>query len=201
MRRMTDLFDSCAVYYRTMANQTFLTSTLAGLILASLPAQNVSAAALSAVSDVDLVRYSGTWYEIARLPNTFQKQCVGNVTATYTMLDDKEIQVVNRCKTRKGEITEAEGRARKADESGPNSKLKVRFAPAWVSWLSFVWGDYWIIELASDYSYAVIGEPRLRYFWVLSRNKTMDPALLDGILERAKKQGYDFTKLVKTNHD
>jgi len=80
---------------------------------------------LQVVEEVDLERYAGTWYEIARLPNRFQDRCTGDVTATYTLLDNDQIKVVNRCRTEDGEFIEAEGRARLADKDGSASKLKV----------------------------------------------------------------------------
>lgn len=153
---------------------------------------------LEVVPTVDLNRYAGTWYEVARLPNRFQKQCISDVTATYTLLEDGEIRVVNRCRKENGEIDEAEGRAKRANDDGPNTKLKVRFAPAILSFLPFVWGDYWIIDLASDYSYAVVGEPDRKYLWVLSRTPTMDETTLKNVLDRIGKQGYDLTGLVRT---
>lgn len=154
----------------------------------------------SVVEDVDLERYSGAWYEIARLPNRFQRQCAGDVTATYTLLDNGQIKVVNRCRLHSGEFTESEGRARLADEDGPASKLKVRFAPRILSWLPFVWGDYWIIELDPDYKYSVVGDPDRKYLWILAREPEMDDEKIAGILERAKEQGYDVTDIIKTEH-
>ena len=163
-------------------------------------AQDMSEKPLQVVPTVDLPRYAGTWYEIARLPNKFQKQCMGNVTATYTLLDNGEIKVVNRCRKSNGETTEAEGRARRASDDEPNSKLKVRFAPAFLSFLPFVWGNYWILELASDYSHAVVGEPDRKYLWILARSPKMDDDTLAGILDRVKQQGYDVRALIKTEH-
>ncbi len=133
---------------------------------------------LTVVPSVDLNRYMGRWYEIARYPNSFQRQCVGDVTATYSLLDDGQIKVVNRCRKENGEYSEVEGRAKRAGDDEPNTKLKVRFAPAFLSFLPFVWGDYWIILLAPDYSYVVIGEPDRKYLWILSRMPVMDEALL-----------------------
>ena len=161
-------------------------------------AQEKSARPLEVVPSVDLSRYTGTWYEIARLPFKYQSQCVGDVTATYTLLDDGTIKVVNRCRKQNGETDEAEGRAKLAEQNGPNTKLKVRFAPAFLSWLPFVWGDYWIIDLAADYSYAVVGEPGRKYLWVLSRTPVLDETTFQGILDRAKGKGYDLTGLIKT---
>jgi apolipoprotein D and lipocalin family protein len=153
---------------------------------------------LKVVPSVDLQKYKGTWYEIARLPNSFQKACAGDVTATYS-LDEDGIEVVNKCRKENGEMTEAKGRARRASDEGPNTKLKVRFAPAILSFLSFVWGDYWIIDLAPDYSYAVIGEPKRKYLWILSRTKKLEEVTLIGILGRIRQNGYDTTRLMMTN--
>jgi apolipoprotein D and lipocalin family protein len=174
-----------------------------GLFLASamsIPvlAQDASNKPLDVVSSIDLSRYTGTWYEIARLPNNFQKKCTGDVTATYTLLENGQIKVLNRCRTENGGFTEAEVRAKRDGDDQPNSKLKVRFAPAILSFLPFVWGDYWIIELGSDYGYAVIGEPRREYLWILSRTPTMDESMLAGIIERAKEMGFDVSKIMRT---
>lgn len=158
-------------------------------------------APLRVVPSVDLVRYCGTWYEIARLPNRFQKDCVGEVTATYTLSDDGTVRVVNRCRKADGEFTEAEGKARKKDPDGPSSKLEVRFAPAFLSIFPFVWGNYWIIDLAPDYSYAVIGEPSREYLWVLSRTPALGADVYAGILERIRSQGYDPSALVMTRQE
>ena len=144
---------------------------------------------LAVVPEVDLTRYSGTWYEIARLPNRFQKQCAGDVLATYTLQKDGEIEVVNRCRKADGTVVEAVGRAKLADKDGPNTKLKVRFAPSWLSVFPFVWGDYWILELAPDYSYAVVGEPERRYLWVLARARALNDATLQGILRAHQGNG------------
>ncbi len=152
------------------------------------------------VDNVDLQKYAGTWYEVARLPNRFQTQCAGDVSATYTLLDNGQIKVVNRCRLESGEFTEAVGRARRAGKNEPNSKLKVRFAPAFLSWLPFVWGDYWIIELDPEYRYAVVGDPSRRYLWILAREPEMDDAILEGIIERTSEQGYDVKELVRTKH-
>jgi apolipoprotein D and lipocalin family protein len=163
-----------------------------------LLAQEKGSEQLTVVPTVDLSRYMGTWYEIARLPNRFQEKCAGDVTATYSILDDGEIRVVNRCRQESGEMTEAEGRAHRAADDEPNTKLKVRFAPAFLSFLPFVWGDYWIIDLAPDYSYAVVGEPDRKYLWILARSREMDETLLNEILARVRNQGYDTAPLIRT---
>ncbi len=171
------------------------------LLVAAAPRghkQDKSNRPLEPVPAVDLNRYAGTWYEIARLSNKFQKQCIGDVTATYTLLDDGQIKVVNRCRKEDGTFTEAEGRARRASNEGPNTRLKVRFAPAFLSFLWFVWGDYWIIDLAPDYSYAIIGEPARKYLWILCRTPQMADTTYKHLLGRVKDQGYDPSALIKT---
>lgn len=154
---------------------------------------------LEVVPAVDLARYAGNWYEVARFPNRFQQKCLGEVTATYTQLSDNEVKVVNACRVKNGEITKAEGRARRAEAQGPNSKLKVRFAPSFLSWLPVVWGDYWIIDLAPDYSYAVVGSPDRKYLWVLSRTPQMAETRYEEITRRIARQGFDVSRLVKTS--
>ncbi len=173
---------------------------LAAAIVSAGHAQDSSKPPLVVVPSVDLNRYVGTWYEIARLPNSFQSKCAGEVTATYTLLEDGDIQVINRCRSENGEMREAKGRAKLATDDGSNSKLKVRFAPAILSFLPFVWGDYWIILLAPDYSYAVVGEPERRYLWILSRTPSMDEAAFGKILEQVRQNGYDLSGLIRTNN-
>ena len=147
---------------------------------------------------VDLSRYAGRWYEIARLPNSFQEKCAGDVTAQYALLGAGRIKVVNRCRKRDGRMTEAEGVARLADKKGANSRLKVRFAPGYLSFLPFVWGDYQIMELAPDYSYALVGEPGRKYLWILSRTPQMDEGTYRKLTETAASQGFDVSRLVRT---
>ncbi|MBU0691390.1 lipocalin family protein [bacterium] len=161
-------------------------------------AQEVAMEPLRAAADIDIERYMGTWYEIARLPNWFQKKCAGDVTAAYTLQDNGTILVVNRCRKAGGQMVQAEGLAKQANMNGPNTKLKVRFAPAFLSFLPFVWGNYWIIDLAPDYRYAVIGEPDRKYLWILSRSPAMDEITLQTVLDKVREQGYDLTDLIRT---
>ena len=145
---------------------------------------------------VDLDRYAGDWFEIARFPNWFQRECVGDVRATYARRSDGRLDVVNRCHTAEGE-TEARGVARIVDERA-FAKLKVRFAPTWLSWLPMVWGDYWIIGLAPDYSWAVIGEPRRKYLWILARSPQLDDESIAAAWSAVRASGYDVERLVLT---
>jgi len=149
---------------------------------------------LKTVASVDLDRYVGRWYEIARLPNRFQDDCAGEVTATYAQQPDGKLSVVNACRKADGSMMSATGAARKVGDA----KLKVRFAPAWMSWLPMVWGDYWVIDLTDDYSWAVVGDQGLEYFWILSRTPEMEEGVFQGIVQRAEKQGYDLAAMTRT---
>lgn len=147
---------------------------------------------------VDLERYAGRWYEIARLPNRFQEKCAGDVAATYTLRADGRVRVVNECRRTDGSTTRAEGVARRAEASGPASRLKVRFAPAVLSFLPFVWGDYWILELDRGYRHALVGDPARKYLWILGRDPAMDAETYQGLAAAAARLGYDTSRLVRT---
>jgi apolipoprotein D and lipocalin family protein len=150
------------------------------------------------VPRVDLERYAGEWFEVARFPNRFQRDCAGDVSARYARRPDGRIDVLNRCRQADGSFKEAPGVARIVD-AATSAKLKVRFAPAYLSFLPFVWGDYWIIGLAPDYSCAVVGSPDREYLWVLSRSKVLATTPYDAAVATAKANGFDTTRLVPTN--
>lgn len=150
------------------------------------------------VPELDLQRYAGLWYEISRYPNRFQQDCAGEVTATYTLRDDGRIDVLNRCRKASDEYMEARGIARLASPDAPASRLEVRFAPGFLSFLPFVWADYWVVDLAPDYSHAVVGHPERTYLWVLARAPEIDEEIYEGILRRVAAQGYDIDQLVET---
>ena len=153
---------------------------------------------LRVVPSVDLNRYEGLWYEIARLPNRFEEKCASDVTAFYERTGDDKIKVTNQCRKRDGKLTKAEGVARLADKDGPNSRLEVRFAPGFLSFLPFVWGDYQIIELAPDYSYAVVGSKDRDYLWFLSRTPQIDESTYKELMDSAAAQGFDVSKILRT---
>lgn len=160
------------------------------------PSARQDAGQVRTVSAVNLDRYAGDWHEAARLPNRFQEKCAGDVRATYARRGDGRIDVINRCRARDGSTTEARGIARVVD-TGTNAKLKVRFAPAWLSFLPMVWGDYWIVGLAPDYSWAVVGSPDRKYLWILSRAAVMNPAQMDAALAVAREQGFATGALIR----
>ena len=155
--------------------------------------------ALQVVPEVDYQRYAGTWFEIARLPNRFQRDCAGDVTATYAPRTDDRISVTNRCREADGKVKQADGIARRV-KGQPPSILQVRFAPAFLSVLPMVWGDYHIIELGSDYDYAVVGTPDREYLWILARRPQLDRSLYQRLIDAARKQGFDVSALAVTSH-
>jgi apolipoprotein D and lipocalin family protein len=164
------------------------------MVAASLQSDQVGT-----VDTVDLDRYVGDWFEIARFPNRFQRSCTGDVRATYTRRPDGRIDVVNRCRATDGRIIEAQGIARVIDVR-TSAKLKVRFAPAVLSFLPFVWGDYWIVGLADDYSWAVVGSPDRAYLWILARTSTLETGRLDAARAAARATGFDTDRLAMTRH-
>lgn len=168
----------------------------AALVTGTAQAQSATPAPLATVPSVDLGRYMGRWYEIARFPNRFQKDCSGPATADYVLLSGGRVQVTNRCPQADGKVDEAIGEARRI--GGPGSpKLEVRFAPDWLSWLPSVWGNYWVIDLDPAYTLAVVSEPKREYLWVLARQPQVDAATWDSLMVRLRAQGFDLSKLLK----
>ena len=178
----------------------FTISLLLSTLAAEAFAQPVAAPPpLTTIASLDVNRYLGTWYEIAKFPNRFQKQCVRDTTATYGLREDGKIRVVNRCRKADGSEDAVEGVARQV--GGPASpKLEVRFAPAFLSFLHIVWGDYWIIDLDEYYTLSAVSEPSRKYLWILSRSRQVDPLAYQALLTRLAAQGFDTSKLVPTPH-
>jgi len=146
---------------------------------------------LEVVPHVDLNRYVGRWYEIARLPNRFEKKCAGSVTATYSFRSDGTLEVVNRCRKSSGDFTTATGKAKVVDKT-TNAKLKVTFF-----WPFY--GDYWILDLGDNYEYAVVGAPNRKYLWILSRNRVMDESLYRDLLAKMAARGFKTEQMIKTS--
>lgn len=146
------------------------------------------------IATLDVSRYLGTWYEIAKFPNWFQRKCASNTKAIYSTKPDGNLRVLNSCKTAAGETSEAEGLARQIG-SKDSPKLEVRFAPEWLSFLPLVWGDYWVIDLDPQYQLAAVSDPRREYLWVLSRTPQIDPKVYADLLQRLKQHQFDIQKL------
>jgi len=145
---------------------------------------------LEVVPHVELEKYLGKWYEIARLPAKFEEGC-SDVTATYLLSKSGSVTVLNECK-RNGKVKAAKGRAKIVDKS-TGAKLKVTFF-----WPFY--GDYWIIKLGDNYDYAIVGTPSRKYLWILNRNPQMDDRLFSQLTEFANSKGFDVQKLIRTRH-
>jgi apolipoprotein D and lipocalin family protein len=170
-------------------------SLAAGILLLTVAAcaqgGKVMTAELKVVPHVELERYLGTWYEIARYPQRFQEGCVAS-KAVYELGRDGKIQVYNECRqgSLEGPVNSVRGKAKVVDPV-TNAKLKVTFF-----WPFY--GAYWIIDLGENYEYAVVGHPSRKYLWVLSRSPEMEESVYRGILERLERQGYDTDRLMRT---
>jgi apolipoprotein D and lipocalin family protein len=155
------------------------------------PVNRDTTQALTTAKSVDVKRYLGKWYEIARFPNEFEKDCV-DVTADYGLSGDKTLSVVNRCRKQASQNSQEEsiGSARIVDDE-TNAKLAV----------TFFWpfeGDYWILAVADDYSWSLVGEPSGRYLWILARSPHISPELTAELTAKLKKQGYKTDALYWT---
>ena len=176
---------------------------VATLQLASLKvaAQTIATPAalppVATISTLDVPRYMGTWYEIAKFPNRFQAKCTANTRAQYLAQTDGSVQVLNSCATADGSTIDALGKAIQVGATN-SPKLQVRFAPAWLSWLPMVWGDYWVIDLDADYQLAAVSDAKREYLWVLSRTPQVSAKAYDALLQRLKAQHFDVQKLERT---
>ena len=173
---------------------------LAALVFAGLatrPARAQADAAsgpLQTVPSVDWVRYMGTWHEVAKYPNWFQRQCVADTSATYSLQPDGTVQVRNRCRRADGRMDEALGVARRiGGDTSP--RAQVRFAPDWLAWLPVVWGSYWVVALEADYQWVVVSEPGREYLWVLARTPTLAPAVMAQVESVLRQNGFDLARL------
>jgi apolipoprotein D and lipocalin family protein len=149
------------------------------------------------VDSVDLEKYAGVWYEIARLPNRFQRKCSYNTTATYKLRHDGQIDVINRCIKNDGSFIEAKGIAKVVDTES-NARLKVSFVK--LLGFSLFWGDYWIIGLDLDYNYAVVGTPSRNYGWILSRQSRLSSDEMNKVFAILRNQGYNPDNFIMTEH-
>lgn len=154
---------------------------------ASVARDSSAAGPVTTVSSVDLARYAGIWYEIARIPNRFQKQCARGTTAEYSVRGDGRIGVVNRCVKHDGSTDQAAGVAKVVD-TNTHAKLKVSFV-SFLGWRPF-WGDYWIIGLDENYQWAIVGTPDRKYGWILARTPTLDPNTMEALFAIIERNGY-----------
>lgn len=155
--------------------------------------------ALTTVEAVDLSRYVGRWYEVAKFPNWFQRRCVADTQAEYQVAAEGRVSVLNRCRNSSGEFDEARGEARQVGDA-TSPRLKVRFAPDWLSFLPFVWGDYWVIDLDADYQLVAVSEPKREYLWILSRTPQPNAQQYAALLKRLVDKGLEVSRLESTRH-
>ncbi len=171
--------------------------TALALVCASAAATAQNTGDLKPIPALEVERYLGRWHEIAKFPNRFQKKCVSDTSANYSLMPDGRLSVINRCRLQTGQMDQADGVARQVGGNS-SARLQVRFAPAWLSFLPMVWGDYWVIDLDERYELAAISEPQREYLWILSRTPAVDEARYAALLSRLAAMGLDVTKLDKT---
>ncbi len=173
---------------------------LGGALLIGLSAATMAYAKdqpLKTVDKVELDRYLGVWYEVARKPLYFQKKCDRNVTATYTLNENGNVNVDNRCSGQDGQLHQSVGEA--FIQNAPyNSKLKVSFLPSAIRWMPFGRGDYWVLKIDEDYQTVLVGEPGRKYMWVLSRTSQPNQQVVKEYLDYAKSVGYDLSDVINT---
>lgn len=177
-----------------MMKNTILVSKIFFLVsfqLSAMGSNNPQIRDPETVEYVDLNRYMGLWYEVARFDQSFQKGCVG-VTAEYRLRDDGKVDVLNSCfqDSLEGERRQAKGRAYVKDKTS-QAKLRV----------SFFWpfyGDYWIFDLGENYEYAVVGSPDRDALWFLSRSPRLDPLIYEKLTQKMKEAGFDMSRLQPT---
>ena len=150
------------------------------------------------ITDFDLTRYLGKWYEIARLPMKFQPEDSTDISAVYSLNEDGTIRVQNRCLDEKKDLDESIGQATVVN--GDKGKLEVSFLPEGLRWIPFTKGDYWVLKIDDAYTTALVGEPNLKYLWILHRNTTLDDGIKAEYLNYAKSIGYDLSELIHTIH-
>lgn len=170
------------------------------ITLAALSFVNVREQKLATVGSVDLAKYMGTWYAVASIPTTFERGCAQGTTAYYQLLPNGRVEVTNTCYNAAGEASRVTGRAWVPDPE-ETSKLKVSFVR--LLGLSLFAADYWIVDLAADYSYAVVGHPERTFGWILSRTPTIAEDVLAGIFARLEAMGYrkdQFVPIDQTMH-
>ena len=168
---------------------------MAGLALAGCATSGDDGLAPKTVNQVDLKRYQGAWYELARLPMYFQRNCAQS-EAHYSLKPDGNVAVLNRCLTQDWQWEEARGTA-SPQVPGKTDKLSVEF-DTWFSRLlpGVAKGDYWVLYVSDDYKTAIVGSPSRRYLWLLSRTPEINAVKREDLLSRARQQGYDTTRLI-----
>jgi len=172
--------------------------TAAALVSGALAAP-AAAQDIVTVEKVDMVRYAGTWYEIARLPNKLQAECAGDVSTTFRLRGMRTYDIETRCRRKDGSEEIDMGIARVQDPT-TGAKMEWRFLPLALAWWPFAWTDYWIVDLAPDYGWAVAAVPTREAMWILARKPEIDQALYDRLVAKMRAMGFETNKLIRTRH-
>jgi len=166
------------------------------LLLLALLAFPAAAAQPRPIPAVDLQRYSGQWFEIARIPNTFQQACAGDVRAEYRPVGRDGVLITNACRKADGGWFNLKARARLQDPTG--ARWLVRPENRWLGWVPMLKADYWVVDLAEDYSHAAVSMAGTDYLWILSRRPLLDEAVYRQIVQRMARQGFPVERLQRT---
>jgi apolipoprotein D and lipocalin family protein len=154
---------------------------------------------LATAPHVDLERFSGTWFEIARMPEKWEKDCESDVTVTYEAMADGGLRVIHRCRRSDGSLKRTIGRAEVTDPDS-NAKLRISYAPQLLDALPFVWSRYCIVDVAADYSTAVLGTPDRAHLWLLARETTVSEDVRSAFMAKALGQEFDTSQLIYAQH-
>ena len=167
------------------------------IALSTISIISVQAKPLSTVENIELGHYLGIWYEVVRKPLYFQNKCERDVSAIYTLNENGNVLVDNRCYGKEGQLYQSIGEAF-IQNSPHNTKFRVSFLPEFVRWLPVGRGDYWILKIDEDYQTVLVGEPQYKYMWILSRQPNPDPVVVNEYLNYAKSIGYDLSNIIHT---
>lgn len=150
-----------------------------------------------AATQVDMSRFAGRWYEVARLPSMFEGPCVGQPQAHYTPRWDGSVEMVNRCTDKNGRTHEVHGIG--LPLKGANgAKLRISQWPAWLRWLPLAWSDYWVLHVDDAYSEALVATPDRRHLWLVSRQPQLAAERIQALQQKATMQGFVIAKLQLT---
>jgi apolipoprotein D and lipocalin family protein len=170
----------------------------------SEPVNAQQVAPLQAISSLDLQKYKGRWFEVAKYPNRFQSMCAKATSAQYA-LQDGGVSVLNTCTTDKNQVTQVMGEARPigkvTNESLSPAQLEVAFAPKWIRWLPAVKGSYWVVAIDPNYRWSVVSEPKREFAWILARETKLTEADKQAVFAALRAAGLDEKRLEWTIHN
>ncbi len=171
--------------------------TAVSALVAAMLAKNAKKA-LASAAHVDLDRFTGSWFEIAHLPDPLDKECVSDTRATYARTD-YGLRLLSLCRRADGSVKRSTGHARLADDA-TQARFKISYWPSSLDFLPFVWSDYTIIDVADDYSTALVGTANRKHLWLLARQPAMGDPMRRDFIDKARAQGFDTTALAFTTH-